>query len=240
MRRGGRDPARGTGTEAKDSTQDRGEDPGEDGADDDGAKERGVMANLRRDFTNLPNLVTMGRVALVPAVIYFIDNFSPLRSFIAALLYLVAAAGDALDGYLARSRGQVSMIGKFLDPVADKLIVTAVLVYMVSVGRVEPLVVVILLARDLAINALRSIASAQGMVIAASDGGKIKTALQLVAIMMLLIYFRYPALGMSVAIDYHRAGRWVLYISTAASLISGAQYMRSFFVAALRQPRPAA
>jgi len=197
-------------------------------------------STLRQDFTNLPNLVTMSRVVLVPFVIYFIDNFSPLRSFIAALLYMVAAAGDALDGYLARTRGQVSMIGKFLDPVADKLLVTAVLVYMVSVGRVEAWIVIVILARDLAINALRSIASAQGLVIAASDGGKIKTALQLVAIMMLLIYFRYPALGTSLNVDYHRTGRWVLYISTVVSLISGAQYMRQFFRVAMQKARPAA
>src|SRR5215831_6489168 len=133
------------------------------------------MANLRREFTNLPNLVTMGRVVLIPFVLFFMDNFSPLRSFIASLLYLGAAAGDALDGYLARSRGQVSMLGKFLDPLADKLIVTAVLVFM------------------------------------ASDSGKIKTALQLVAIMMLLIYFRYPVLGTGIMLDYERVGTYVLY-----------------------------
>ena len=196
------------------------------------------MGNLRREFTNLPNLVTMGRVALVPFVLIFIDNFSPLRSFIASLLYLGAAAGDALDGYLARSRGQVSMLGKFLDPLADKLIVTAVLVFMVALGRVPAWVVVVLIARDLAINGLRSVASAQGLVIAASDGGKIKTALQLVAIMMLLIHFRYPALGTSIAIDYHQVGLMVLYISMAVSLVSGAQYLRDFFSAVLRQPRP--
>ena len=198
------------------------------------------MANLRREFTNLPNLVTMGRVVLVPFVLIFIDNFSPLRSFIASLLYLGAAAGDALDGYLARSRGQVSMLGKFLDPLADKLIVTAVLVFMVGLGRVPAWVVVILLARDFAINGLRSVASAQGLVIAASDGGKIKTALQLVAIMMLLIYFRYPALGLPMAIDYHKVGLIVLYISMVASVFSGAQYLRNFFEAVMRQPRPSA
>src|SRR5437867_147789 len=148
----------------------------------------------------------MGRVVLVPFVLVFIDNFSPVRSFIASLLYIGAAAGDALDGYLARSRGEVSMLGKFLDPLADKLIVTAVLVFMVALGRVPAWVVVVLIARDLAINGLRSVASAQGLVIAASDGGKIKTALQLVAIGMLLIYFRYPALGTGIAIDYGRAG----------------------------------
>jgi CDP-diacylglycerol--glycerol-3-phosphate 3-phosphatidyltransferase len=197
------------------------------------------MANLRREFTNLPNLVTMGRVALVPFVLIFIDNFSPVRSFIASLLYLGAAVGDALDGYLARSRNEVSMLGKFLDPLADKLIVTAVLVFMVALGRVPAWVVVVLIARDLAINGLRSIASAQGLVIAASDGGKIKTALQLVAIMMLLIHFRYPVLGTNIqSIDYHLVGLIVLNISMGVSLLSGAQYLRDFFYAVLRQPRP--
>jgi CDP-diacylglycerol--glycerol-3-phosphate 3-phosphatidyltransferase len=197
------------------------------------------MANLRRDFTNLPNLVTMGRVVLVPLVLIFIDNFSPLRSFIASLLYLGAAAGDALDGYLARSRGEVSMLGKFLDPLADKLIVTAVLVFMVALGRVPAWVVVVFIGRDLAINGLRSVASAQGLVIAASEGGKVKTALQLVAIMMLLIHFRYPVLFTSIQpIDYHKTGLIVLYISMGMSVFSGAQYLRDFFSAALRQPRP--
>src|SRR5215471_761376 len=195
------------------------------------------MANLRRELTNVPNLVTMGRVVLIPFVLFFIDNFNPLRSFIASLLYLVAAFGDFLDGYLARSRGEVSMLGKFLDPLADKLLVTAVLVFMVALSRVPAWVVVVLVARDLAITGLRSIASAQGLVIAASDGGKIKTALQLVAIMMLLIYFRYPVLGTNIVSDYQRDGLWVLYISMAMSVISGAQYMRQFFRVALRQPR---
>jgi CDP-diacylglycerol---glycerol-3-phosphate 3-phosphatidyltransferase len=193
------------------------------------------MANLRREFTNLPNLVTMSRVVLVPFVLIFIDNFSPLRSFIASLLYLGAAAGDALDGYLARSRGQVSMLGKFLDPLADKLIVTAVLVFMVALDRVPAWLVVVLIARDLAINGLRSIASAQGIVIAASESGKIKTALQLVSIMMLLIYFRYPVLGTSIVLDYHRVGLYLLGISMGVSLLSGAQYMRDFFAVALRR-----
>ena len=197
------------------------------------------MGNLRREFTNLPNLVTMGRVLLVPFVLLFIDNFSPVRSFLASLLYLGAAAGDALDGYLARSRGQVSMLGKFLDPLADKLIVTAVLVFMVALGRVPAWIVVVLIARDLAINGLRSVASAQGLVIAASDGGKIKTAFQLVAIMMLLIHFRYPVIGTSIQpIDYHRVGLIVLYLSMGVSVLSGAQYLRDFFYAVLRQPRP--
>jgi CDP-diacylglycerol--glycerol-3-phosphate 3-phosphatidyltransferase len=195
------------------------------------------MASLRRELTNLPNLITMGRVVLIPFVLVFIDNFNPLRSFIASLLYLLAAAGDFLDGYLARKRGEVSTLGKFLDPLADKLLVTSVLVFMLALGRVDAWVVVVIIARDFVVNGLRSIASAQGMVIAASDGGKIKTALQLVSIMMLLIYFRYPALGTSITVDYHRAGLILLYVSTAVSVFSAGQYIRHFLAAALRQSR---
>ena len=84
-------------------------------------------------------------------------------------------------------------------------------------------------------NGLRSVASAQGLVISASDSGKIKTALQLVAVMMLLIYFRYPILGTGRTIDYHLAGQYVLYVSTAVSLFSMVQYMRSFLSAALAE-----
>lgn len=201
------------------------------------------MTSLRRELTNLPNIVTVARVLLVPFVLILIDNYSPLRTFLASLLYLGAAAGDALDGYLARKRNQVSTLGKFLDPLADKLIVTAVLVTMVALGRVPAWLVVVLIARDLAINGLRSVASAQGLVIAASEGGKIKTALQLVAIMMLLIHFQYPLLGAElvlghpVTVDYHRAGLITLYISMVVSVASGAQYMRNFFVASWRSSR---
>ena len=195
------------------------------------------MADLRREVTNLPNLVTMSRIVMIPFILIFIDNFNPFRSFIASMLYLVAAAGDFLDGYLARSRGQVSMLGKFLDPLADKLLVTAVLVYMVALSRVPAWIVVVLIGRDLAISGLRSIAAAQGLVIAASDGGKIKTALQLVAIMMLLVYFRYPVLGTSIMLDYYVVGNWILFISMGVSLFSGAQYLRHFLSAALRQSR---
>jgi CDP-diacylglycerol---glycerol-3-phosphate 3-phosphatidyltransferase len=176
----------------------------------------------------------MGRVALIPAVLVFIDNFSPLRSFIAALLYLVSAATDALDGYLARSRGQVSVLGKFLDPLADKLIVTAVLVVMVQLGRVPAWIVIVMIARDLAVNGLRSLASAEGLVIAASDGGKVKTALQLVAVMFLLVHFRYPVLGLDFSIDYHVTGMGVLYVSLVMSIISGVDYVRSFITVLVR------
>jgi CDP-diacylglycerol--glycerol-3-phosphate 3-phosphatidyltransferase len=195
------------------------------------------MGKLASQFTNAPNLVTMGRVLLIPGVLYFLDNYSPLRSFIAALLYLISAAGDALDGYLARSRGQVSVLGKFLDPLADKLVVTAILVFMVALGRVPAWIVVVMIARDLAVNGLRSVASAEGLVIAASEGGKIKTALQLVAVMMLIVHFRYPVMGLSVPpVDYHKAGIIVLGVSLIMSVISGLDYVRKFVQVLIQQP----
>ena len=170
----------------------------------------------------------MARVLIVPGVLYFIDNFSPVRSFIAAILYLIAATSDGLDGYLARSRGQVSTLGKFLDPLADKLVVTAVLVFLVALGRATAWVVVVLIARDFCITGLRSIASAEGMIISASPGGKIKTALQLVAITMLLIHFSYPVLGLGVSVDYQAAGTVLLNISVAVSLASAVEYVWAF------------
>ena len=193
------------------------------------------MSTLASQFTNAPNLVTMSRVALIPAVLYFIDNFSPLRTFIAAILYLICSLTDALDGYLARSRGQVSVLGKFLDPLADKLSVTAVLVAMVGLGRVPAWVVVVIIARDLAVNGLRTIASAEGLVIAASEGGKVKTALQLVALSFLLIHFRYPVLGLDVSIDYHQVGMALLYCSLVMSILSGVDYVRSFVAVLIRE-----
>jgi CDP-diacylglycerol--glycerol-3-phosphate 3-phosphatidyltransferase len=121
------------------------------------------------------------------------------------------------------------VLGKFLDPVADKLMVTAVLVFMVALGRVPAWLVVVLVARDLAVTGLRSIASSEGIVISASRGGKMKTALQLVALTMLLLHFRYPLLGLGTSIDYNSVGLVVLYISLGFSLISGLDYILGFF-----------
>jgi CDP-diacylglycerol---glycerol-3-phosphate 3-phosphatidyltransferase len=197
------------------------------------------MPSIGSQLTNLPNLVTMGRVLFVPFVLYFMDNYSPVRSLIAAVLYLIASVGDGIDGYLARSRDQVSVLGKFLDPVADKLMVTAVMVFMVALGRVPAWLVVVLIARDLAVTGLRSIASSEGIIIAASRGGKIKTALQLVGLTMLLLHFRYPMLGLGINIDYNTAGLVVLYISLGVSLVSGLDYVLGFFKAigdAKREP----
>ncbi len=186
---------------------------------------------LREDALNLPNLLTMGRIVVIPLVLVLLDRGGPRDCFWAALLFDAAAITDFLDGYLARKRGLVSVLGKFLDPLADKLIVMASLVWMVPMGRIAPWVVVLLLARDISITGLRSIAASEGVVIAAGDSGKAKTALQMVGILMLMIGYPYRMnfllfdLGV---VDLVHVGRWLIYISLVYSLASAAQYVGLF------------
>ncbi|HEY3234721.1 MAG TPA: CDP-diacylglycerol--glycerol-3-phosphate 3-phosphatidyltransferase, partial [Polyangiaceae bacterium] len=134
---------------------------------------------------NLPNLLTMGRVAVIPVVLWLLDRGTPKDCAWAALVYSAAAITDLLDGYLARRMNVVSVLGKFLDPLADKLLVMASLVWMIPMGRIAGWVVVLLLAREISVTGLRSIASSEGVVIAAGGGGKRKTALQMIGILCL-------------------------------------------------------
>ena len=190
---------------------------------------------LRQELTDLPNVITLARIGLIPIILVLIDNDSPGRSALAAVIFMVAAVTDALDGYLARRMGLVTVVGKFLDPLADKLIVLATLVFLVAAGRVPAWLVVLLMSRELAITGLRAIASSRGLIIAAGAGGKTKTALQLVGISFLLVHFRYPILFFDYTLDFHTVGIYVLYLSLAMSLISAFQYFQFFAEAAARQ-----
>jgi CDP-diacylglycerol--glycerol-3-phosphate 3-phosphatidyltransferase len=186
---------------------------------------------LREDALNLPNLLTMARIVVIPLVLALLDRGGPRDCFWAALIFSAAAVTDFLDGYFARTRNLVSVLGKFLDPLADKLIVMASLVWMVPMGRIAPWVVVLLLARDISITALRSIAASEGVVIAAGDSGKAKTALQMVGIVLLMLGYPYRMdfllfdLGV---VDLVRIGRWLIYISLVYSLLSAVQYIGLF------------
>lgn len=195
------------------------------------------LAAMRASLTNLPNLLTMLRVLAIPGVLYFIDNASPRRSFISMLFCLVAVLTDFFDGWLARHRKQVSLLGKFLDPLADKLLVSAVLVYAAALHRCPPWLVVVLLARELAVTGLRSIASTEGLVIVASGQGKQKANLQMTGMLFLLVHFRYRVLFTDVYLDFHLVGLYTLYLSLLMSLVSGAGYLRAF-IRALYAPRP--
>src|SRR3954471_7413991 len=202
--------------------------------------------NLRAESTYVPNLLTYARIACIPFVLYFIDNYSPVRSFVAMLIYVGAALTDSLDGYVARKYKQISVLGKFLDPLADKLIVTSVLVYLTAMDRVPAWLTVALLAREFAVTGLRSIAVSEGLVISASDSGKQKTALQLIGTIFLLIHFKYPVWGLErvefrdepLLINYHAIGIATLYLALAMSWISALDYFLKFVRAVQAQTPP--
>ena len=196
---------------------------------------RSLRAHRRRtlweDARNLPNLLTFLRVLMIPAVLLLLDRGAPRDCYWAAWVYAAAAITDLLDGWLARRSGLVTLIGKFLDPLADKLIVVATLVWMVPMGRIPAWAVVLLICREITVTALRSIAGAEGLVIAAGEGGKAKTALQMIGIICLLLGYPYEiTLGI---VDFGRVdmvhvGRLLIYSSLFFSITSAARYMGLF------------
>jgi CDP-diacylglycerol--glycerol-3-phosphate 3-phosphatidyltransferase len=187
--------------------------------------------SIKADALNLPNILTMARVAMIPVVCWLIERGTPKDCFIAACVYSAAAITDLLDGYLARRMRVVSVLGKFLDPLADKLLVMASLVWMVPMGRIPEWAVVLLIGREISITGLRSIASSEGVVIAAGESGKSKTALQMVGILCLILGFPYHLslgfldLGM---VDLVNVGRGLIYVSLVFSLTSAVEYVGLF------------
>jgi len=141
---------------------------------------------------NLANKLTMIRIFLVPVFLLFIAvKGIPYGSVLATIIFVVASLTDKLDGYIARSRNQITNFGKFMDPLADKLLVTAALVSLVELHIVYGWVAMIIIAREFAVTGLRTIAAAEGKVIAASKWGKLKTVIQIVAIISALINLSY-------------------------------------------------
>ncbi|WP_371879540.1 CDP-diacylglycerol--glycerol-3-phosphate 3-phosphatidyltransferase [Nannocystis punicea] len=183
---------------------------------------------FRREILNLPNMITIGRVFLIPPVLMLIDKTDPWRCVLASLLFTVASLLDLIDGWLARRSGLVTVFGKFVDPLADKIMVAAVLVYLVMDDRAPAWLVVLLLTREFYINGLRSLASSENIIIAASAGGKAKTAFQLTGISFLLMHYRYRLPGVEEALDFHRVGLVLLGLSVFVSIISAVDYTFGF------------
>lgn len=171
---------------------------------------------------NLPNSVTLGRIALIPLFVYLAYFSTPWYDFFAALVFLVAALTDALDGYLARSRGEVTPLGKLLDPVADKLLVLAGLIMLVDLGLAPAWIVIVILGREMAVTGLRAIAASEGLVMPADQWGKWKTVLQITAIIMLILSWRFWIFNVEVI------GTWVLWASMILALVSGARYAAAY------------
>ncbi len=197
-----------------------------------------MARTFRDEVWNVPNAVTLVRIAAIPAFLWFTFHDTRLNSFVAALVYAAVSATDFLDGWLARRLGRVTVIGKFLDPLADKLIAMSALVMLVHLGRVGAWVVILLLARDLAVTGLRTIAMSEGIVIAAGQEGKYKTAIQLAGIVFLLLHYQYPVdFGLfQVDVDANRAGTALVYLSLFFSVWSAWKYFAGFVEAVYRRP----
>ena len=141
---------------------------------------------------NLANKLTVLRMALVPIFLIFIARNSMIGTILAAIVFIVASITDKLDGYIARSRNQITNFGKFMDPLADKLLVTSALIALVERGVIFGWVAMIIIAREFAVSGLRTLAASNGSVIAASNWGKAKTVVQIIAIIAGLLYLIYP------------------------------------------------
>jgi CDP-diacylglycerol--glycerol-3-phosphate 3-phosphatidyltransferase len=194
------------------------------------------VRTLRQEAFNLPNTITMVRMAMIPVILWFTYYESRRASFIAALLFAVTGATDFLDGWVARRRGLVTVIGKFLDPLADKLVVMAALVMLVHLGRVAAWVVIVVMGREFIVSGLRTIAMSEGIVIAAGQDGKIKTIFQILGITFLLLHYTYPIdFGfMSLEYDANKVGTVILYLSLVFSVWSAWTYFADFLKAVYR------
>lgn len=181
---------------------------------------------------NLPNILTLVRIALIPVMAVLLLSSSKDAGFWAAAVFAVASVTDWLDGYLARRMGIVTVFGKFLDPIADKLMVMAALIMILPFNRIPAWMVLVILGREIIITGLRGIASTEGIVISASDLGKFKTIFQIVAILGLLLHYDYHWLfGIDhpwFYVNMHNIGMFYLWIATIITIWSGVDYLAKF------------
>jgi CDP-diacylglycerol---glycerol-3-phosphate 3-phosphatidyltransferase len=166
---------------------------------------------------NLPNALTVLRILLVPVVVVALLDETPNGDAIAAGVFALAAVTDTLDGYIARQRDAVTTFGKLMDPIADKLLVAAALIALVSLNRLAAWIAMVIIAREFAVTGLRLVAAEQGVVIQASWLGKLKTVLQVAAIICLIAVDPAP-----LAIDL------LVYAAVAVTVISGVDYFFGF------------
>lgn len=174
--------------------------------------------------------ITMSRIFMVPVVIAFLYPNYFWSNVTAALLFMVASISDYYDGYFARKYNAISNFGKFMDPIADKILVTSILILLIHVDRIDVFMVIILLARDTFISGIRSIAAADQIIIDAKPAGKWKTALQMVAIPAVMIDETWHG------INFTKIGYYALWVSVILSVTSGWQYYFGYLQSRRQKP----
>ena len=168
---------------------------------------------------NLPNKLTLFRIFLIPVFIIVLLLNIPNKYLIACVIFIIASITDAMDGHIARKYNLVTDFGKFMDPLADKLLVISALTCMIESGLVASWMVIIIVSRELTVSILRAIAAADGKVIAASGGGKLKTISQMVAIIVLLLGEQFNN------VTFLILGSVCILIATLLTLYSGIEYL---------------
>ena len=172
---------------------------------------------------NLPNCLTLTRIFAAPLMVVLLYYEGPLTCFGAALLFSLTSITDLLDGHIARRDNLVTSFGKFLDPLADKVLICSVLIMFTYLNWVSAWITIVIVCRELLVTGLRAMAAEEGIVIAADTFGKWKTALQSLAIVPLMIH--YPVMG----INMHVLGEGLLYIALALTVVSGVNYIYLYY-----------
>lgn len=172
---------------------------------------------------NLANKITLFRILLVPLIVVLLYFEGKTTCLVATLCFIIASFTDLIDGIVARRSNLVTSFGKFLDPLADKVLVSSVLIMLVELQWVAAWIAIVIICRDLMITGLRAIAADEGIVIAADKFGKLKTVFQLVAIVPLMVH--YPLFGF----DPVPLGQFLLYTALILTVFSGVNYLYKFY-----------
>jgi len=171
---------------------------------------------------SLPNEVTIIRIVAIPIILILLYTPGPAYSIITAILFLLVAGTDTLDGYLARRCGMVTTLGKFLDPLADKLLIVTSLIALITARGIPTWMVIVIVGREIAVTGLRGIATTQGIIISASILGKYKTVFEVASITLMIFDGNYSK------IDFYQVGMGLLWIALAVAVISGIDYFKRF------------
>ncbi|MEE9232603.1 MAG: CDP-diacylglycerol--glycerol-3-phosphate 3-phosphatidyltransferase [Nitrospirales bacterium] len=180
---------------------------------------------MRETYVNLPNAITLLRILLIPVFVWLFSESNPDRALAAALVFASAAFTDFLDGYLARRRGQITNVGKLLDPVADKLLVASGLILLVQFQRVAVWLAIVMIAREMIVTGARAVAAKEGFIVPADSLGKYKVVGQIGGLLFLLL----QGVWISTEDLFFYVGTGLLYIALVLSLISGSRYLIHIF-----------
>jgi len=178
------------------------------------------MAISKHVLFNIPNLLSIFRMLLVPLLVVILLTKFEGKEFVGLGVFLLASLTDFLDGYIARKKQQVTRLGKFLDPTADKILTSAAFISLVEMGLAPAWMVVVIIAREFAVSALRSLAASDNVIVAAIFSAKLKTTLQIVAIALMIISNQ---LG-----EFERLAPVALWLAMLASVYSGLEYFFRF------------